>query len=130
MSDLKNPLTRKTVLVTGGAGFIGSHLCDHLLNYGAQVICFDNLSTGSKDYVESKKDDKNFVFIKGDVNKLPELKRAFKNKINYIFHYAALVGVERTIEEPLSVLSDIEGIKNILELSRINKLKKNVNASS
>lgn len=131
MLNPKKFLKDKTVLVTGGAGFIGSHLCDRLLDYGAKVICFDNLSTGSKAYVDAKRSDKNFVFIYGDVNRMADVKKPFeRNKIDYVLHYAALVGVRRTVEEPLKVLGDIEGIKNILELSSRHKIRKIVYASS
>ncbi len=129
-----NPATKlkgKTVLVTGGAGFIGSHLIDHLRYYGARVVCFDNLSTGSKEYVDSRKSDPDFIFIRGDANNFKDIKKAFnKWPIDYVFHYAALVGVKRTSEEPLSVLADIEGIKHILELARQHKVKKIAYASS
>ena len=124
-------LKNRTVLVTGGAGFIGSHLCDHLMNYGARVVCFDDLSTGSKNYVDSQRGNKKFFFIKGDVNKFADIKKPFaKFKIDYVFHYAALVGVQRTIEEPLKVLADLDGIRYILDLSHKNKVKKLAFASS
>jgi len=123
-------LKGKIVLVTGGAGFIGSHLCDHLMHYGAKVVCFDDLSSGSLAYVSAQKGNANFVFIKGDANKLSDLKKAFKYPIDYVMHYAALVGVQRTIEKPIEVLEDIEGIKHVLELSRQHKVKKIVYASS
>ncbi len=124
-------LKGKTVLVTGGAGFIGSHLIDRLLSYGARVICFDDLSTGRQEYIDSKKDDRNFIFIKGDANEMKDIKKAFSHgPVDYVFHYAALVGVQRTIEEPLKVLKDIDGIKHILELALQHKIKKIAYASS
>jgi len=124
-------LKNKTVLVTGGAGFVGSNLIEKLLECGSSVICFDDLSTGSIDNVNSFKKIKKFHFVKGDVNKLADLKKVFSgNKIDYVFHYAARVGVLRTIENPLEVLEDVQGIKNILELSHKNGVKKVVFSSS
>jgi UDP-glucose 4-epimerase len=131
MENPKKKLAGRTVLVTGGAGFIGSHLVDHLLGYGANVICFDDLSTGSRGYVSKMRGNKRFSFVKGDVNEASDVQRVFSGKrIDYVFHYAALVGVQRTIEEPLKVLEDIDGIKNILECSRRYGVKKVVYASS
>ncbi|MDP2696288.1 MAG: NAD-dependent epimerase/dehydratase family protein [bacterium] len=131
MINPKEKLNGKKILVTGGAGFIGSHLCDHLLAYGARVICFDNLSTGSQRYVDSKKGDKDFTFILGDANKFENLEPVFADhKPDYVFHYAALVGVRRTEEDPMGVLNDIEGIKHISKLSSKHGVKKIVYASS
>ena len=129
--DIKHELTNKTILVTGGAGFIGSHLCDKLLQRGARVICFDNLSTGSRYYIESHENNPRFTFIIGDVNNFLDLEKVFSRRdIDYVFHYAALVGVQRTIEQPFSVLEDVEGIKNICKLSAESGVKKIVYASS
>jgi UDP-glucose 4-epimerase len=128
---LSKKLKNAIVLVDGGAGFIGSSMCRKLISLGSFVICFDNLSTGSFKNIEDLKENKNFVFIKGDVNKLFEINQVFeKFKIDYVFHYAAIVGVKRTLAEPLKVLGDLEGIKNILHLSRIYKIKKVIYSSS
>ena len=127
MSNLKN----KTVLVTGGAGFIGSHLCEQLLALGAKVLCFDNFSTGKRENILHLEDNAKFFVITGDANKLPDLTAAFAaHGIDYVFHYAAVLGVARVTENPLSVLSDIDGIRNIMELARRYKVKKVVFASS
>ena len=120
------------ILITGGAGFIGSHLCDKLLESGHRVICIDNFSTGNADNLkDASKFGSDMVFLKGDVNRHEELENVFKrHNISTVFHYAAVVGVRRTIEYPSAVLEDIEGIKNILELSFKYKIKKVIYASS
>ena len=105
-----------TILVTGGAGFIGSHLCEFLCKRGDKVICLDNLSTGSLQNIESIHDK--ITFIKGDVNKFADLEPIFQNnKLDAIFHYAAVVGVKRTLENPIDVLDDIKGTRNLLKLA-------------
>ncbi len=121
-------LKGKTVLVTGGAGFIGSHLCERLLELGARVVCVDNLSTGKKENLDGIK-----VLSHGtDVNKdTVDLEEIFKKyKPDYVFHYAAMVGVKNVIERPLEVFNDIQGIKNILELSKEFGVKKIIFSSS
>ena len=108
----------KKVLITGGAGNIGSSLVRGLLNTGKyHVTVLDNLSTGSAKNIPNTH-QKNFNFFDGDVNCLKDVIKVFRdNNFDYVFHYAALVGVERTQQNPLKVLEDIEGIKNILNLS-------------
>ena len=108
----------KKVLITGGAGNIGSSLVRVLLNTGKyHVTVLDNLSTGSTKNIPNTQQE-NFNFFDGDVNCLKDVIKVFRdNNFDYVFHYAALVGVERTQQNPLKVLEDIEGIKNILNLS-------------
>lgn len=119
------------VLVTGGAGFIGSHLCDELLTNGAKVIAIDNLSTGKLENLIKAQKNENFKFIQGDVNDYNFLKLVFEaNKIDYVFHYAAVLGVKRVMEQPMLVLDDIIGIKNILSLSKDFSVKKVIFSSS
>jgi UDP-glucose 4-epimerase len=120
-------LQGKTVLVTGGAGFIGSHLCERLLELGAKVICVDDLSTGKEENMP-----KNLIFKKIDVNEdTKELREIFENyRPDYVFHYAAMVGVKRLAEKPLDFFVDMEGIKNIFELSKKFGVKKVVYSSS
>src|SRR6266702_3430803 len=118
------------ILVTGGAGFLGSHICEKLVSQGAQVFCFDDFSQGKKDNVTHITSEK-FSLIHGDCNDKKSLSSVFeKNNVDYVFHYAATVGVKRTIEDPLSVLEDIEGIRNVLSLAKEHEVKKVVFASS
>lgn len=124
-------LEGKIILITGGAGFIGSHLCERLLFAGSRVVCFDNLSTGMEANVEHLRADKNFFFVRGDANNKNELSSVFSQfPFDFVLHYAAVVGVKRTLEAPLAVMRDLEGIKNILELSQAAKVKKVIFASS
>ena len=120
----------KKVLVTGGAGFIGSHLCERLLETENFVVCIDNLSTGSVENIK-RLTRNNFRFVKADVRRLHDLKKVFgQEKFDFVFHYAATVGVKRTLENPLAVLADIEGTKNVLELSKQFGVGKVIFASS
>lgn len=123
-------MNNKKVLVTGGAGFIGSHLCETLLETGNEVVCVDNLSMGSLGNVKNFEGE-NFKFVKGDVTVFNDLKRIFnEGNFDFVFHEAAVVGVKRTLENPLSVLRDIEGVKNVLELSKESGVEKLIFSSS
>jgi len=117
------------ILITGGAGNIGSALTNVLSEKTENIIVvFDNLSTGNILKVPKKK---NVIFIKGDVNKYENLANVFNTyKFDFVFHYAAVVGVKRTLENPIKVLTDIEGIKNILHLSKNTKVKRVFYSSS
>lgn len=118
------------ILITGVAGNIGSNLALNLLNrYGYNVVGIDNLSTGKESNIplESEK----FSFYKIDVNDFSEISSIFYfTKFDYVFHFAAVVGVNRTLENPISVLKDIDGIKNILSLSKNSKVKRVFYSSS
>jgi UDP-glucose 4-epimerase len=106
------------VLVTGGAGFIGSSLCEKLLQADdIFVVAVDNLLIGNPKKLPAPHE--RFRFIHADVNNRAEIAEIMMAwKFDFVFHYAAVVGVKRTIENPLMVLKDINGIKNILELSK------------
>lgn len=108
----------KSVLITGAAGNIGSALTNALLQKGNyRVVGVDDLSTGS--FEKLPKNAELFRFIKVDVNNYEEISAIFHaNAFDYVFHFAAVVGVERTLANPLLVLSDIDGIKNVLSLSK------------
>lgn len=117
------------ILVTGGAGQLGSSIAAKLaLKQNVTVIIIDNLSTGEKSKIP-KKD--NVKFIKADVNDYNDIISIFATfKFDYVFHFAAVVGVERTLENPINVLHDIDGIKNILSLSKNSGVKRVFYSSS
>ena len=117
------------ILITGGAGNIGGSLSKELVKLGHQVFIIDNLSTGSKHKLPDR-NYKNWVFIKCDINKR-NFSKFFKNiKIDYIFHYAAVVGVKKTLKHPNLVLDDVKGIENILNFALKKKVKRIFYASS
>ena len=117
-------------LVTGGAGFIGSNLCEAVLNMGYRVRCLDDLSTGKKENVDMFQNHKNYEFIKGDVKELDVCRRACAG-VDFVLHQAAWGSVPRSIEMPLFYsLNNIQGTLNMLEAARENHVKKFVYASS
>ena len=107
------------ILVTGGAGNIGSALVEKLVgNPENFVVIVDNLSTGTLAKLPENKYE-NWKFIKADVNQIADISSVMLSyNFDYVFHFAAVVGVNRTLENPLSVLNDIEGIKNILNFAK------------
>jgi UDP-glucose 4-epimerase len=116
------------VLVTGGAGFIGSHLVDDLLAKGHKPIVYDNFATGKKQNLEHIKDK--VTIIEGDICDFDKLKNAMKNA-DCVLHQAAAVSVPRSIKEPqLYVDVNIKGTLNVLEASRLSGVKRVVFASS
>jgi UDP-glucose 4-epimerase len=105
------------VLVTGGAGFIGSHLVDRLLLDGHSVSVLDNVSTGQKSNLDRHDKNQNFIFINGSVLDQDLLAKCV-NSVDYIFHLAAAVGVFTIVNHPLSSLvTNIRGTENVLELA-------------
>ncbi|MCB0399589.1 MAG: NAD-dependent epimerase/dehydratase family protein [Winogradskyella sp.] len=117
------------ILITGGAGQLGSALAAKLaINDNVNVVIIDNLSTGKISKVPEKS---NVKFIKADVNNYNDIISIFATfKFEYVFHYAAVVGVERTLSNPINVLNDIDGIKNILSLSKNSGVKRVFYSSS
>lgn len=122
---------KRKILITGGAGNIGSALTKHLLMQEDNfVVVVDDLSTGFL-YKLPESGHPRFKFVKADVNQLSEIAPVFYSfNFDYVFHFAALVGVKRTQENPVAVLNDIEGIKNILNLSKTSTVKHVYYASS
>lgn len=118
-------MDKTKILVTGGAGNVGGALARRLVeNPNYFVVIADNLSTGSRDKLPSKEKD-NWSFVTCDVNDyrdISELMMAYK--FDYVFHYAAVVGVKRTQDNPIMVLNDIDGIKNVLNLSKNTSVKR------
>ena len=123
-------MTRK-ILITGGAGFIASSLAEKLAeDAGNNIVIVDDLSTGSIDKIPHSKND-NIRFIKADVNVLEDISNIFFSfQPDYVFHYAAMVGVKRTLANPVKVLNDVSGIKNILNLSKSTGVKRVIYSSS
>ena len=113
------------ILVTGGAGFIASELAQRLAEKkDNEIVIVDNLLTGSKDKIPLSDYD-NIHFIKCDVNNYESISSIFHSyRFDYVFHYAAVVGVQRTLENPDMVLKDIFGIKNIANLSKNTGVKR------
>jgi UDP-glucuronate decarboxylase len=118
-----------TILITGGAGNIGSTLANILSeNKDNYIVIIDNLSTGSLSKINQVK---NVKFIKSDVNNYNDIAPIFRRyDFDFVFHYAAVVGVKRTLENPMLVLNDIEGIKNVLSLSKNSGVKRVFYSSS
>lgn len=117
---------KKKILVTGGAGFIGSAIAEKLaLDPEHEVVIVDNFRTGDPAKLPDGTKFKNIRFIKCDVNNFQDISGIFYAfHFDYVFHYAALVGVQRTLKNPVSVLDDIKGIENILRLSKNTGVKR------
>jgi len=119
------------ILITGAAGNIGSALVDRLLTYPEyRVVGVDNFLTGSRSKLPQAAGS-NFTFIKADVNNYAEISSIMlSHGFQYVFHYAAVVGVQRTLDNPVLVLDDIQGIKNILDLCKNTGVKRVFYSSS
>lgn len=119
-----------TVLVTGGAGFIGSNLCETLLNKGYRVICLDNFATGHRHNIEPFLNNADFRLIEGDIRNLEDCRNAVSN-VDYVLHQAALGSVPRSIKDPITTNEvNIGGFLNMLVAARDAKVKRFVYAAS
>ena len=119
-----------TYLVTGGAGFIGSHIVDALLKRGHTVLCLDNLSTGKIENISHQELNDRFMFMKADIRDLNTLRRLMKG-VDFVFHEAALGSVQRSVEDPLTTHEvNATGTLNVLIAARESEVKRVVYASS
>ena len=123
-------LSNKKILVTGGAGFIGSNLCEVLIEKGNKVVCLDNFATGKRENLEKLSTDTNFTLIEGDIRKLEDCLKATKD-VDYVLHQAALGSVPRSIKDPITSNDvNVSGFLNMLVASRDNGVKRFVFAAS
>ena len=122
--------TPNKILITGGAGFIGSNLCEYFLEKGNIVICLDNFSTGHKYNIEPFFTNKNFKLIEGDIRDLETCIEA-TNGVDYVLHQAALGSVPRSIKDPITSNEvNVIGFLNMLVASRDSKVKRFIYAAS
>jgi len=127
---INDQLKNKTILVTGGAGFIGSNLCEELLLLGSKVVCLDNFSNGKRENLEEPLKDSNFTLIEGDIRKLEDCLKATKD-VDYVLHQAALGSVPRSIKDPITSNDvNVSGFLNMLVAARDNEVKRFVFAAS
>ena len=123
-------ITNTKILVTGGAGFIGSNLCEVLIELGNQVVCLDNFSTGKMENIESILLHSDFKLITGDIRNLDDCKLAVDG-VDYVLHEAALGSVPRSINDPITTNDvNVGGFLNMLVASRDAKVKRFVYAAS
>lgn len=130
MQESHNSPETTTVLVTGGAGFIGSNLCEHLLKQSYTVVCLDNFSTGHRHNIEAFLKQPHFKLITGDIRNLETCREAVKG-VDYVLHQAALGSVPRSINDPITSNDvNVSGFLNMLVASRDAKVKRFVYAAS
>ena len=123
-------LTKKKILVTGGAGFIGSNLTEALLKLNNEVICLDNFATGKEENITPFLTNPNYTLIKGDIRKLSDCQLAVKG-VDYVLHQAALGSVPRSIKDPITSNEvNVSGFLNMLTASRDSGVKRFIYAAS
>ena len=123
-------IENKTILVTGGAGFIGSNTCEALLSQNNKVRCLDNFSTGKKENIQHLLKNPNFELLVGDIRQLEMCHTAVK-EVDAVLHLAALGSVPRSIQDPITTNEvNISGFLNILVASRDAGIKRVVYAAS
>jgi UDP-N-acetylglucosamine/UDP-N-acetylgalactosamine 4-epimerase len=120
----------KKILVTGGAGFIGSNMCEYLLDLELEVVCLDNFITGKRENIETALKNKKFELIEGDIRNINDCQRAIKN-VDAVLHLAALGSVPRSIADPITTNDiNINGFLNMIVATRDAGIKRFVYAAS
>jgi UDP-N-acetylglucosamine 4-epimerase len=123
-------ITKYTILITGGAGFIGSNLCEYFLSKGNKVICLDNFATGHRHNLKACMDNPNFLLIEGDIRNFEDCKKAIEG-VDYVLHQAALGSVPRSINDPITTNDvNVSGFLNMLQAAIEAKVKRFVYAAS
>ena len=124
------PLKKEIILVTGGAGFIGSNLCEYFLFKGYAVRCLDNFSTGHHHNLAPFLDNENFELIEGDIRSISDCEKAVSH-VDFVLHHAALGSVPRSINDPITSNEvNVSGFLNMLVASRDAKIKRFIYAAS
>ncbi|MDY0215885.1 MAG: SDR family oxidoreductase [Bacteroidales bacterium] len=127
---MNNRVTKKRVLVTGGAGFIGSNLVDDFLLHDNFVVCLDDFSTGKRENIAHLNDHPNFLLVEGDIRNLDDCKKACAG-VDIVLHHAALGSVPRSMEDPITTNEvNISGFLNMLVAARDASVKRFVYACS
>ncbi|MEO8253860.1 MAG: SDR family oxidoreductase [Flavobacterium sp.] len=122
--------TKYTLLITGGAGFIGSNLCEYFLSKGNKVICLDNFATGHRHNLDNCISNANFSLIEGDIRDFDVCKNAVQG-VDYVLHQAALGSVPRSIKDPITTNDvNVSGFLNMLQAATNAKVKRFVYAAS
>lgn len=123
-----NPKQR--ILITGGAGFIGSNLCEHFIGKGYEVVCLDNFATGHRHNIQHLFDNPNFTLIEGDIRNAEDCAKAVEGA-DFVLHQAALGSVPRSIKDPVTSNDvNVSGFLNMLVASRDAGVKRFVYAAS
>jgi UDP-N-acetylglucosamine 4-epimerase len=124
------PLSKFKILITGGAGFIGSNLCEYFLGKGHKVICLDNFATGHRHNIQYLLANENFTLIEGDIRNYSDCKKAV-NTVDYVLHQAALGSVPRSIMDPITTNDvNVSGFLNMLSAAKDANVKRFIYAAS
>lgn len=125
-----SPELNTKILITGGAGFIGSNLCEYFISKNYKVTCLDNFSTGHRHNIQTLIENKNFTFIEGDIRNSTDCKKAVEG-IDYVLHQAALGSVPRSLSDPITSNEvNVTGFLNMLVASRDAGVKRFIYAAS